>query len=177
MGGRHGARSSVSAPTTPRPTASGRFDIGPRCLAVVNGGRARLLSRQQRSLTRAVPEIVQALGQQFRGHVVLDGELVCWDEGRVDFTALQRRLRSSWARAQRLAAVMPAAYVVFDVLAPTWSRRDFRATTPGECRCRECGWASADASHDVTLERREPPGSSREARIHPRRSTVPVSKR
>jgi ATP-dependent DNA ligase len=48
---------------------------------------------------------------------VLDGELVCWNEGRVDFAALQRRLHPSDTRAQELAAATPAAYVVFDILA------------------------------------------------------------
>jgi hypothetical protein len=42
-------------------------------LAVVTGGLAWLLSRQQRSLTHAFPEIVQALGEWFAGDVVLDG--------------------------------------------------------------------------------------------------------
>jgi hypothetical protein len=46
-----------------------------RCLAAVVGGRARLQSRQQRSLTKYFPEIVAALGDHF-DDVVLDGELV-----------------------------------------------------------------------------------------------------
>jgi ATP-dependent DNA ligase len=48
---------------------------------------------------------------------VLDGELVVWHEGRTDFAALQRRLHPSQARAEELAALLPAAYVVFDILA------------------------------------------------------------
>lgn len=60
---------------------------------MVCGGRARLQSRQQRPLTRAFPEIVQALGERFAGDVVLDGELVvCGPDGRLDFTALTRRI-------------------------------------------------------------------------------------
>ncbi|HEV3363352.1 MAG TPA: ATP-dependent DNA ligase, partial [Acidimicrobiia bacterium] len=40
-----------------------------------------------------------------------------WNEGRIDFAALQRRLHPSHTRAQQLAAATPAAYVVFDILA------------------------------------------------------------
>src|SRR5690349_5691836 len=92
-----------------------KFD-GFRCLAHAAGGRVRLQSRQLRSLTRYFPEIVAAvaaLGED----VVLDGELVVWQQGRLDFAALQQRLQPSAAQAGRLAAVAPAAFVVFDVLA------------------------------------------------------------
>jgi ATP-dependent DNA ligase len=38
-------------------------------------------------------------------------------EGRMDFAALQRRLYPGASRAQQLSVEMPAAYVVFDLLA------------------------------------------------------------
>jgi hypothetical protein len=92
--------------------------------------------------------------------VVLDGELVCWNEGRVDFAALQRRLHPSQARAQELAGSMPAAYVVFDLLAlagtdvrskPYAARRPSRPAGSGSCpagrstigrSCRSGLWSS-----------------------------------
>ncbi|TQM01656.1 hypothetical protein [Pseudonocardia kunmingensis] len=78
---------------------------GFRVIAAVAGGRARLLSRQQRSLTRFFPEVAQALAAQFTD-VVLDGELVVVSGGgRLDFTALQRRLTTPGA-----AADAPASY-------------------------------------------------------------------
>ncbi|GAA2884048.1 hypothetical protein GCM10010472_47670 [Pseudonocardia halophobica] len=40
-----------------------------------------------------------------------------WQQGRLDFAALQERLQPSTAGAGRLAAATPAAYVVFDLLA------------------------------------------------------------
>jgi ATP-dependent DNA ligase len=89
-----------------------------RCLAVVTGGRARLQSRQQRPLTRYFPEIVAALGEHF-SDVVLDGELVVCRDGRLDFTALQRRLASP-----RAAAEAPASFLVFDTRPCTTGRRD-----------------------------------------------------
>jgi hypothetical protein len=56
-------------------------------------------------------------------------ELVRWNEGRIDFAALQHRLRPSHTRAQELAEAMPAAYVVFDILLMPW------AAIQGRC-CR-----------------------------------------
>ena len=43
--------------------------------------------------------------------------MVIWQAGRFDFAALQDRLRAGPRRAHSLAAVIPAAYVVFDLLA------------------------------------------------------------
>jgi ATP-dependent DNA ligase len=75
-----------------------------------------LQSRQCRSFTRYFPEIVDAVAE-LDVDVALDGELVLWNEGRIDFAALQRRLHPSQARTQELAVALPAAYVVFDILA------------------------------------------------------------
>jgi ATP-dependent DNA ligase len=63
-----------------------------------------------------LPEIVTAVAELDRD-VVLDGELVLWHEGRLDFDALQRRLHPADARARTLSVEMPAAFVVFDILA------------------------------------------------------------
>jgi ATP-dependent DNA ligase len=72
--------------------------------------RARLQSRQLRSLTLYFPDVVDALATSFRD-VVLDGELVVYRDGRPDFTALQRRLVSPHAGADT-----PASFLVLDVL-------------------------------------------------------------
>jgi ATP dependent DNA ligase domain len=71
-----------------------KFD-GFRAIATTDRGRVRLYSRQYRPLTRCFPEIVAAIAEQFGGHVVLDGELVVCPAGRLDFMALQRRLKIS----------------------------------------------------------------------------------
>ncbi|MHA6631836.1 ATP-dependent DNA ligase [Pseudonocardia sichuanensis] len=85
---------------------------GFRVIATVVGGRARLQSRRLRSLTRYFPEVVEALTGWFAGDVVLDGELVVVSRGgRLDFTALQRRLTTA-----RAAADAPASYLAFDAL-------------------------------------------------------------
>ncbi|MET9097189.1 hypothetical protein ABZX72_34495 [Streptomyces cyaneofuscatus] len=48
---------------------------------------------------------------------VLDGEAVIWNDGTVDFGAVQARAASSLDRARALAARLPASYAAFDVLA------------------------------------------------------------
>ena len=66
--------------------------------------------------------------------------MVIWQAGRFDFAALQDRLRSGQRRAHTLAAAVPAAYVVFDLLAvgrtdlrgqTYWQRRDALETLLG----------------------------------------------
>jgi ATP-dependent DNA ligase len=83
------AVSADGLPESPRGDWSyeAKFD-GFRCLAHRRAARVALQSRQQRPLTRYFPEIVAAL-EQLDTAVVLDGELVLWREGRLDFAALQ----------------------------------------------------------------------------------------
>jgi len=76
-------------------------------------GKVALQSRQQRPLTRFFPEVVGALQEQLTDGVVLDGELVVCTGGRLNFAALQRRLRG----ARRSVVEAPACLVVFDTLA------------------------------------------------------------
>jgi ATP-dependent DNA ligase len=73
-------------------------------------------SRQQRMLTAHFPDVAAAVAG-LDVDAVLDGEVVIWRAGRLDFGALQDRLRSGPARARNLALELPAAYVVFDLLA------------------------------------------------------------
>jgi ATP-dependent DNA ligase len=73
-----------------------------------------LQSRQQRWLTTYFPEVVTALREQLTEGVVLDGEIVVCCAGRLDFAALHRRLHVA---GKLSAAVPPACFVVFDVLA------------------------------------------------------------
>jgi ATP-dependent DNA ligase len=92
-----------------------KFD-GFRCLAFRSRGRVALQSRQQRPLGRYFPEIVDAVGE-LAADVVLDGELVVWHDGHLDFPALQQRLHPSAGRVHRIAVDLPASFVVFDLLA------------------------------------------------------------
>jgi ATP-dependent DNA ligase len=92
-----------------------KFD-GFRCVAFRSQGRVALQSRQQRPLGRYFPEIVDAV-TEVADEVVLDGELVVWHDGHLDFAALQQRVHPSASRASRLAVALPACFVVFDLLA------------------------------------------------------------
>jgi bifunctional non-homologous end joining protein LigD len=91
---------------------------GIRALGYVDGGRIRLLSRNGNDVTRRYPEL-RRLGETLGTRdVVLDGEIVAFDEsGRPSFELLQRRMHvDSDSTIRRLANEIPVTYVLFDVL-------------------------------------------------------------
>ncbi len=91
---------------------------GVRAIGYVDGGRIRLFSRNGNEVTRRYPEL-RALGAEFGAHdAVVDGEIVAFgDDARPDFQRLQRRMHVDDERAiRRLAADIPAVYVLFDLL-------------------------------------------------------------
>ncbi|MCD5341738.1 hypothetical protein LR392_05790 [Arthrobacter sp. AK04] len=49
--------------------------------------------------------------------MVLDGETVIWNRGRLDFDALQQRIVTSRAALPAVANELPASFAAFDVLA------------------------------------------------------------
>jgi len=85
---------------------------GIRCLAFVEPGRVRLVSRNRKLLDGAYPEVVSAL-EGLSGRAVLDGEIVALDGGVSSFQRLQQRsgLRGSEALRSRVRVY----YYVFDV--------------------------------------------------------------
>lgn len=91
---------------------------GYRAIAYLDHGDVRLMSRRGIDMTVAFPEVTQELATQAVGTMVLDGELVAFDEdGRPSFNALQNRAQLKTAKeiaaGQRAA---PVAYVCFDLL-------------------------------------------------------------
>lgn len=91
---------------------------GVRAVAYADGGRVRLMSRNDRDITRSYPEI-SPLGDALQStSVVLDGELVAFDAGGApDFGRLQQRMHvADPAAANRLATSVPVVYLLFDVL-------------------------------------------------------------
>ena len=78
---------------------------GLRCLAVRNGRRVELWSRNQLSYTVRFPGVVAALAALPADRFTLDGELVAFDGKLTSFARLQRPTPSS-----------PPVYGVFDVL-------------------------------------------------------------
>src|SRR3954468_10211087 len=83
----------------------------------------RLWSRNGRPLLRYFPEL-RPLGELLPPRSALDGEIVILRGGAVDFDAMQMRLHPAESRVRKLAAEMPAEFVVFDVLLwdgePVW---------------------------------------------------------
>jgi bifunctional non-homologous end joining protein LigD len=105
---------------------------GWRTVAVVDSDRVTLWSRQKTNLTESFPDVAAAVAEQAPSGVVLDGELVRWRDGRLDFDALQRRFASGKQRRHRLVDEEPIDFVVFDILAA--GGRDLRGLPYDERR-------------------------------------------
>ncbi|WP_346157923.1 RNA ligase family protein [Nonomuraea recticatena] len=91
---------------------------GIRALLYVEDGRVRIQSRNGANVTAAYPEL-QMLAGAVGGHsVVLDGEIVAFDDaGHVSFQALQPRMHVSRpARVAELVRAVPVTVMLFDLL-------------------------------------------------------------
>jgi len=101
------ARSADDLPIGPTWTYEVKWD-GYRSIAVKDGARVKLWSRNQKDLTRDYPGIEAALGKLRPASFVIDGEIVALDSaGRPSFQVLQHRATRG----------LSLAYVAFDVLA------------------------------------------------------------
>src|ERR1039458_5271739 len=77
----------------PEPAWAAEFKWdGVRAVAYLSGGRLRLLSRSDRDMTRAYPELAGLAQQAGTRDMVLDGEIAAFTGGRPSFAALQRRM-------------------------------------------------------------------------------------
>lgn len=89
---------------------------GVRCIASrTSDGTVRLLSRNDKDMTRTYPEVADALAANTRHELVIDGEIVAFDGRRTSFERLQGRLGLTDpddARATGIAVY----YYVFDLL-------------------------------------------------------------
>jgi ATP-dependent DNA ligase len=103
-----------------RPDTDLRYEMkwdGFRALAWVTGDGVRLQSRHGRDLTRYFPDLTCTMAAHLPARVVLDGEILIWDDntGRTSFTRLQHRFTAG-RRISAEAAAHPAHFVSFDVL-------------------------------------------------------------
>ena len=91
---------------------------GVRALAYIERGRVRLMSRTERDITVAYPELARLGTATTRKQLLLDGEIVVFgEEGWPEFEALQPRMHvSSASQAALLAGQNPVTYLVFDLL-------------------------------------------------------------
>ena len=91
---------------------------GIRALCYIDGGRIRLVTRNGNDVTRRYPEL-RRLGEVMGARdVVLDGEIVAFDDaGRPSFELLQRRMHVDGDSViRRLVGEVPVTFVLFDVL-------------------------------------------------------------
>jgi bifunctional non-homologous end joining protein LigD len=105
----------------PRDESRWSFEVkwdGVRAIAYVKPGRLRLESRNLNEITDAYPEVRGILRDLGMRDVVLDGEIVAFDDaGRPSFERLQRRMHvTSPSSIRRLSKSMPVVYAIFDLL-------------------------------------------------------------
>jgi ATP-dependent DNA ligase len=75
----------------------------------------QLLSRRSRPLGRHYPELLD-LARGLPPDTVIDGEIVAFVDGGLDFGALQYRLTIDERRAREAGAARPVSFVAFDLL-------------------------------------------------------------
>jgi ATP-dependent DNA ligase len=89
---------------------------GFRALIFRDGDEILIQSRDQKSLNRYFPELVDPLRSQLPPRCVLDGEIVIVKNNGLDFDLLQLRIHPSASRVKLLARESPASIVFFDLL-------------------------------------------------------------
>ncbi len=88
---------------------------GERCLAYRTGSEALLLTRNRLDVSRAYPEVHDALAAQQVSGFVCDGEIVAFDGAATSFSMLQQRLGVR-EPGDELRRRVPVYYYVFDLL-------------------------------------------------------------
>ncbi len=90
---------------------------GFRCIVFRDGDDIHLGSRNERSLGRYFPELLDPLRNSLPDRCVVDGEIIVTIGDHLGFDALQQRIHPAESRVSRLAEETPAEFVAFDVLA------------------------------------------------------------
>jgi ATP-dependent DNA ligase len=75
-----------------------------------------LQSRDEKSLNRYFPELLEPIRASLPSRCVLDGEIVVVQEKGLDFDALQLRIHPAASRVKLLSQQIPASIVFFDLL-------------------------------------------------------------
>src|SRR5438105_1344159 len=89
---------------------------GFRVLVFRDGDEVLIQSRDEKSLNRYFPEMIDPFRKELPAKCVLDGELVVTNKDRLDFDALQLRIHPAASRVKLLATQTPASCVFFDLL-------------------------------------------------------------
>src|SRR5438046_1119524 len=99
---------------------------GFRALVFRDGDEILIQSRDEKSLNRYFPELLEPLRSQLPARCVLDGEIVVARNGGLDFEALQLRIHPAVSRVRLLSQETPASIVIFDLLSE--GNDDLRST-------------------------------------------------
>jgi bifunctional non-homologous end joining protein LigD len=91
-----------------------KFD-GERCVARKRHGDVGLESRTGKELTGTYPEVAAAVAALSVDDLLLDGEVVAYENGQTSFSRLQQRLGVTRPSPEQVAAY-PVVYCVFDLL-------------------------------------------------------------
>jgi ATP-dependent DNA ligase len=107
-----------TVPTDPDLAFEPKWD-GFRAIVFRSADRVVIQGRGGDDLAYAFPEVVDAIRRELPDRVVVDGELIVIQDGRLEFSVLGSRLRprTDARTIQRLADQHPATLVVFDLLA------------------------------------------------------------
>ena len=89
---------------------------GFRALLFRDGDEILIQSRDEKSLNRYFPELLDPLRAQLPARCVLDGEIVIATKDGLDFEALQLRIHPAASRVKLLSQESPASIVFFDLL-------------------------------------------------------------
>src|SRR5437660_228604 len=89
---------------------------GFRALVFRDGDEILIQSRDEKSLNRYFPELIEPLRSQLPARSVLDGEIVVAKNEGLDFEALQLRIHPAASRVKLLSQEIPASIVFFDLL-------------------------------------------------------------
>ena len=107
---------------------------GFRALVFRDRDEILIQSRDEKSLNRYFPELLEPLRSQLPNRCVLDGEIVVAKNGALDFDALQLRIHPAASRVKLLSQEIPASVVLFDLLSE--GNQDLRDTAFNERRRR-----------------------------------------
>jgi ATP-dependent DNA ligase len=99
---------------------------GFRALVFRDGDEILIQSRDEKSLNRYFPELLEPLRSYLPARLVLDGEIVLAKDDALDFDALQLRIHPAASRVKLLSQEIPASIVFFDLLSD--GKRDLRGT-------------------------------------------------
>ena len=121
---------------------------GFRALIFRDGDEILIQSRDEKSLNRYFPDLIEPLRSELPPRCVLDGEIVIATEGGLDFDKLQLRIHPATSRVKMLSEQTPASIVFFDLLCQ--GNRDLR-DDPFEDRRKELEALLSSAAPPIYL--------------------------